>query len=215
VLRDAFLETAHEARDLIASRDVQLRWHEPSALREMSVGALAGHLGRCAIGVEEYLDGEVPANAPGLGGPLTADQYYTQGVALTDDINDALNTGVRQRGQEMAAEGQDALVGRVDGGLARLAARLTLEPSTRTIVVFAGSVITLDEYLVTRMLELAVHIDDLAVSVGRAPPDLPAATYMYALGCMLQMARARHGDLAVLRAMARRERDTVGALRVF
>jgi hypothetical protein len=28
------------------------------------------------------------------------------------------------------------------------------------------------------------------------------------------VARIRHGDMAVLRALARRERDTVGALRV-
>jgi hypothetical protein len=212
MIRDAFLETAHEARDLLASRAVGQAWPEPSTLREMSVGALAGHLARCAIGVEDYLDGDAPE--PGAA-PLTADQYYTRGVALTSDIHDALNAGVRERGEQMASDGQGALVERVDAALARLGPRLPSEPVDRLVKAFAGSVMTLDEYLVTRTLELAVHIDDLAVSVGQPTPELPPVTYMCALGCMLQMARARHGDLAVLRAMARRERDAIDALRVF
>lgn len=210
MIRDAFLETAAEARDLIASPDVERRWDDASALRAMSIGALAGHLARCAIVVEEYLDG--PSPAPGR--LLTADQYYVEGVALTDDLDDDLNRGVRDRSVAVASAGAGQVVASVDEALARLRERLPREPADRSIAVIGGIAISLDEYLVTRLLELAVHIDDLCVSLGRPTPELPAVTYMCALGCMLQMARARHGDLAVLRAMARRERDSTSALRV-
>lgn len=211
MIRDAFLVTAAEARDLIAGRDVERRWDEPSALREMTIGSLAGHLGRCAIVVEEYLDGPPPA--PGR--LLTADQYYIEGVGLTDNLDDDLNRNVRERSVAIAAAGATGVVTLVDDALGRLRTRLPEQPSDRAIAVIGGIAISLDEYLVTRMLELAVHIDDLCVSLERPTPDLSPVAAMCALGCMLQMARSRHGDLAVLRSMARRERDTVSALRVF
>jgi hypothetical protein len=210
MIRDAFLVTAAEARDLIASREVDRRWDEPSALREMTIGALAGHLARCAVVVEEYLDGPPPA--PGR--LLTADQYYVEGVALSDDIDDDLNRSVRDRSVAVAAAGAANLVAMVDDAVSRLHARLSAEPPDRAIAVIGGIAISLDEYLVTRLLELSVHIDDLCVSLDRPTPDLSPVAAMCALGCMLQMARARHGDLAVLRSMARRERDAVSALRV-
>jgi hypothetical protein len=63
-------------------------------------------------------------------------------------------------------------------------------------------------------VELVVHIDDLAVSVGRPTPDLPATATACTIGCLLEIARTRHGDLAVVRALSRRERDPISALRV-
>jgi hypothetical protein len=63
-------------------------------------------------------------------------------------------------------------------------------------------------------VELVVHADDLAASVGVEPtPPQPAATAV-AIDVLVGVARVRHGDMAVLRALARRERDTVRALRV-
>jgi hypothetical protein len=68
---------------------------------------------------------------------------------------------------------------------------------------------------VTRMVELVAHTDDLAVSVGLEPPppDPDAATLV--VHCLVDVARRRHGDLAVVRALTRRERDVVDALRAF
>ena len=71
----------------------------------------------------------------------------------------------------------------------------------------------LDEYLRTRLVELTVHIDDLAISVDVAP-SVPAEAYAAAMDVLVAVGRRRHGDLAVLRALTRRERDQVEALRV-
>jgi hypothetical protein len=73
---------------------------------------------------------------------------------------------------------------------------------------------TLDEYLRTRVVELVVHADDLAASVGVEPVPPQPATTAVAIDVLVGVARIRHGDMAVLRALARRERDTVRALRV-
>jgi hypothetical protein len=75
-------------------------------------------------------------------------------------------------------------------------------------------VLTLDDYLVTRLIELLVHTDDLAVSVGLPSPDFPLAASRPAIAALVDVAILRHGDDAVLRALSRRERDAVDALRV-
>ncbi len=65
---------------------------------------------------------------------------------------------------------------------------------------------TLDRYLDTRLVELAVHVDDLAVSLGVATPELDDAATRRAVAVCAELARQRHGAVAVLRALARHER---------
>ena len=72
----------------------------------------------------------------------------------------------------------------------------------------------LDDYLITRLLEVVVHTDDLAVSLGIEPPDFPRPATAAVIDCLLEVARRRHGDIAVVRAFTRRERDRPEALRV-
>ena len=73
----------------------------------------------------------------------------------------------------------------------------------------------MDDYLVTRVVEIVVHTDDLSASVSIPTPHFDASTVNLAIDCLMDVARLRHGDMAVLRALARRERDQVEALRVF
>jgi hypothetical protein len=64
----------------------------------------------------------------------------------------------------------------------------------------------LDDLLVTRMMELAVHSDDLAVSVGIATPALPERAVDTVIELLSRLAVRRHGPTAVLRALSRAER---------
>jgi len=66
--------------------------------------------------------------------------------------------------------------------------------------------LALDDYLVTRLLELVVHMDDLAVSLGTPTPGLPAAATDTKITLLARIAAWRHGPLAVTRALARAER---------
>jgi hypothetical protein len=75
-------------------------------------------------------------------------------------------------------------------------------------------VVRFSDWLPTRVMELVVHGDDLAASVGiDAPPPSEAAAVTIDL--MVALARAVHGDLAVVRALARRERASRPVFPVF
>jgi hypothetical protein len=177
----------------------------------MTVGAVAAHLGRALFNVERYLDA-TPADPPEE--PISAASYFAS-ILKTSDLEDPLHVDVRARSAESAAEGWEALVTRFDDALGSLRARLTNEDRTRKLRVLGGLVMHLDDYLATRLVECVVHADDLAVSVGSPTPDFDPGVVDLAISHMVDVARLRHGDLSVIRALSRRERDEFDALRVF
>jgi Mycothiol maleylpyruvate isomerase N-terminal domain len=209
-IRKMYLACLQVALGLIERPEVEQRWDEPSALYGWSVSGLAGHLTRAFTTVIDYLD----ADPAPTGETLTAAAYYASAVD-TDDLDSELHRSIRRRGVEMAQQGHGPLVELQRRTLARLRAILDEEPGSRRVRVHKGMVVSLDDYLITRVVELGVHIDDLAVSVEVDTPPLPTAASDLAIDALVSTARHRHGDLGVLRALARRERDEVNALRVF
>ncbi len=206
--RAVFLAAAEAAHGVMSQPAVAEHWNDPSALARMSVGAVAGHLGRAVFTVPEYLDAQTP---PSSARTLSPSDYLS--VVLSDtDLDSPLHTGVRARSEAAAADGCIALVRRFDDTVRRLERRLRDEPVDRRLAVAGGNVMLLDGYLVTRIVELAVHTDDLAVSVGLDVGPTPGTDV--AIGALVDAARLRHGATAVLRALSRRERDEVSALRV-
>ncbi len=207
-VRRAYLELAGTTVELLGGRNIGDRWGERSALPELSVGALAAHLARAILQVEWYL--EMPEPAP----PASSAAQYYQSLDSTADLGSELNVGVRLRAEEAAAAGWARLFLDVRNVLERLTERLEHTPAERRLLVYGGRVLVVDEYLKTRLVEMTVHIDDLARSLEVPPPPLPEAATATAIAVMVDTARARHGDQAVLHALARRERDQAEALRV-
>ena len=208
-VRAAFLDTVEVACAVLALPEVARGWERPSALRLLTVQGLAGHLQRGAGTVDVYLDRPEPS-----GEPVTAAAYYARALPETEDLSSPIHTAIRERGEQQAAEGPERLAAEAAAAAARLRERLAAEPADRLVSVYQGLVIRLDEYLLTRLVELTLHIDDLCVSVGVPTPELPEAARAGAIATLVEVARLRRGDLAVLRALARRERDAVAALRV-
>ncbi len=206
--RDTFVATAAAVRTLLADERLRASWDEPSALAALTNGALAAHLARAALVVTPYLDGPPPE------GPLADASEYFARLSPPPDHDDALNRGLRDRANDGAAGGPDAVLAAFDDALGALRERFATEPPDRTLRVAADIPMRLDDYLVTRVLEMVVHGDDLAVSIGAPPPEFPSAATGATIDCLVGVARIRHGDLAVVRALARRERDTPAALRV-
>jgi len=204
--RSAFLAAAATARRVVALFQVGGRWKEPSALAEMSVGALAAHLVRAVTNVDRYIQDEPPDPAEP---PVSAAEYF---LPVDADRSSRINVGVRATSAEEALVGQRALLGRMDRAMERLGTRLPAEPGGRTVRVRDGEVLLLDDYLRTRLIELTIHSDDLCVSVGVQTPTLPGLDI--AVATLIEVATLRHGELAVLRALTRRERDPQDALRV-
>ncbi len=93
--------------------------------------------------------------------------------------------------------------------------RLEAEPPHRLMAVAGGLVVQLEEYLVTWLIELTVHTDDLAVSLDLDLPAVPPDVATAVTHGLMDIARLRHGDRAVIRAMTRRERASAELLRVF
>lgn len=208
-VRVAFLEAAAGAAILLGRSEMADHWNEASILPGFTISGLAGHLLRGMKTVEKYLDGSVPD-----GESISAAEYYVS-IAITADISSPLNRDVRSRGDEEAIIGSHAVAIEVQALLKRLRARLVTETFDRRLQVLGDLVINLDEYLRTRVVELVIHTEDLALSV--CLPDVTQvapAVATVAINTLVDLARLRHGDGAVLKALARRERDTVNALRV-
>ena len=208
-VREAFLAAVDAGREVLAAPQVAARWDEPSVLAEFSLRGLAGHLVRGALTVVEYL-----AAPPPVGEAIAAASYFAR-LEPAPDVTVGVHAGIRQRGEELAAGGWQALVALLDGARAGLAEALAGEPAEHRLAVFGGQVMRLDDYLLTRIVELLVHTDDLAASAGIEPPAPPAEAGRLALAYLLEVAVCRSGQLAALRAFSRRERDSVQALRVF
>ena len=64
-----------------------------------------------------------------------------------------------------------------------------------------------DDFLVVRLMEIVVHADDLACSVGIAAPAFGAEVLEPALALLAALAARRRGQDAVLRALSRHERS--------
>lgn len=74
------------------------------------------------------------------------------------------------------------------------------------MLVFDRWVLPLDQCLLTRLIELAVHLDDLAVSLDLATPAVPDDVAEIVISSLASIATGRHGTASVLRALSRRER---------
>ncbi|WP_182525497.1 maleylpyruvate isomerase N-terminal domain-containing protein [Nocardioides dongkuii] len=208
-VRAAYLQAAREATALIGSPAIAEAWAAESALPGMSVGALASHLARSVLQVEWFLDGPVTGTEP-----VSAVDYYARLVG-TRVPDSPLNIGVRARSNETAATGPAAVADEARAALDRLRERLGDEPADRRVAVLhrPGEEMLLDDYLQTRCVELAVHIEDLGLSAC-IPVQAPPAATAIAVELLVAAARARHGDHEVLQALSRRERDDNDALRV-
>lgn len=208
--RQTYLDAVDAALDVFRTAELGASWTQPSALTAWSVAGLAGHLARAVTTVEQYLEAEGAPGARRIG----AGEYYAT-VVDTSDLDSDLHRTIRRRGDEMAAGGLEQLRERVEAAADRLRKRLPEEPDDRSVAVFQGVVLSLDDYLGTRLVELVVHADDVAVSLGIPTPAFSADAYRVVEDVLVDTARRRHGDLAVVRALARRERDAADALRVF
>lgn len=210
-VRSAYLRTLDLAIATTAAPEVAAAWDAESVLPKLSVRGLAGHLARAGTLVEQYLDAGFPDETH----PVADAAEYYDTAAVSSDVDDAVNTSIRERGEAIGEHGHAAVVELLQDARAALTTRLATEPADVRIAVTAGMVLPLDEYLVTRIVELITHTDDLAVSVGVPSPTPDPVAATLAIHCLVSLGRRRHGDLAVLRALTRRERDTVAALRAF
>ncbi|MEV0086524.1 maleylpyruvate isomerase N-terminal domain-containing protein [Saccharopolyspora sp. NPDC050642] len=199
-IREAYLQAAASTAEVLGDPAVAAAWDRPSALAEFSVRGLAGHLASQVLLVPRVLAAAEPEE-----GPVPLLGYYAQSEWIGADVNAEVNVRLREMGEGFATEGAAALVAEVDSAVRDLRSALPGTSADRS-VAFSRRVLHIDDFLITRMMEIAVHSDDLASSVGIATPELPPEVYDHVLALLSQLAVRRHGQTAVLRALSRAER---------
>lgn len=207
-----FLGAADAFCDLAEHDQVATRWTDSSALEGYSIGGLVGHVSAGLGWVEPLLETPPPGDAPVLS---LGDYCAPFPVRNPQDLDSQLHTWVREQGERGAQRGPADTVGKLRGRVERLSELLPKEDLHRLVDLHptVPGAIRLDNLIRTRLLEVVVHGDDLAVSVGTAfSPHVEAAAL--AIETLITVARDNHGEFEVIRALARRERAAPGVVPV-
>lgn len=201
-VRKAYLSAASSAAQLLHDPAVANSWDAASALKYYAVRGLAGHLAGQIFFIQRAVDQPVP-NMP----TISILDYYRRVGWMNAGHEEHEHVRIRKGSQDAAADGPSALLARVDATLAALPGILITEPAGRAVHLPGWDwTLALDDFILSRMLELAVHIDDLAVSIGVATPALPPTVIEPVIDVLSRLAIRRHGPTAVLRALSRNER---------
>jgi uncharacterized protein (TIGR03083 family) len=208
-----FVLACELATGIIGDRRVAARWRDPSGLPGFSVGGVAAHMYAATRRFEVALDEPVAGEPIVLG---VGEFYGLNRVDDPSDLQGGLHPLLREDAERRAGYGPAAVADRFTAVVGRLFDRLPNEPANRLVPVWtvAGGATPLTVYVATRVVELVVHADDLASSAGLEPLTVPPEAASTAIGVFVEMARHRSGDLAVVRAFARRERAGADTLRV-
>jgi len=188
--------------DLVASVEVADAWEHESALTGMTVGGLARHLvsqAECAV---EFLSTPGPPDAQAL----TLVGHYDRVDWLHAPVYAVENTSIRDDFNQMGAAGHAESVETLAHARVQLAAAINAAGPT-TYVPWQDCALPTDDFLVVRLMEMVVHTDDLACSVGVAVPAFDPEVLEPVLALLAALAARRRGPGAVLRALSRHERS--------
>ncbi len=219
--RALVVEAVEQAAEFMDTDQVVSAWEQASVLDGMTVGALCAHLVRAAGATIAYLDRTDPSGATQVGTERNAGRTTGEGesgsAGDTDVLtpvtyfNAALEAPIHVRIKEVSAteasKGHADVVAearRVAEGLAR---RLPDESTDRMVEALGGRALTLDDFCRTRLIEVLMHTEDLAASIGVEPPPTNPAATGEIIDILVGIARHRHGDWAVIRMLGRAERD--------
>ncbi len=200
-VRGLAVAAVEDAADLLARPSVEQRWSEPSALDGMTVGGLAAHLVRAAGATLAYLDRTDPTATP-------TDSVLSPVTYFHAALDAPIHTRIKEVSADESSIGAPAMAAKCRRVADELRARLATESPDRLVGALGGRMISLDDFCRTRLIEVLTHIDDLVVSAGEEWPELDPESMTIVFEVLLGIARAEHGDRAVLHAFSRAERQT-------
>ncbi|MEZ0110775.1 hypothetical protein ABH920_004790 [Catenulispora sp. EB89] len=212
MIRESYLAAAEAAANLLAHPAVAQAWDEPSALAGYTVSGLAGHLAGQVNVVAKVLDGSDldPATEP-----VAALDHLLNARWLNAEPDGEVHLTIRASGAQYAEVGPKLLAEQTADVLDRLRRDLPGQPERRLVQFPWGPpALLLDDLLLNRMMELVVHLDDLAVSVAVPAPGLPVAATDAVIGLLAAVAARKHGPGALIRALSRAERAS-GSITAF
>jgi hypothetical protein len=217
---DSFAAGLADVRPLMASDAVAEAWDRPSAVAGLTVGGLAAHLTmavKALIGVFEARELAAPELRAAATGPATrrtaAAFVGSARFRGPEDRETDMSRWVQDKAATDAAKGRDVVLDRFDRGVPDIVALLGTVPPDREVTVPVNVVMSAGDYVGTRLIELVVHGDDLAASVGLEPPPFTEGATGAVLDILVASLRRGSGDMAVIRALTRSERADPEVLR--
>jgi hypothetical protein len=208
-VRQAFLDASTAATVLLDHPQIEARWDDAGASEGMTVGAIAGHLVQSGI---EMLAVCLEAPEPERSSRLLAPGRYFSGQSRDLEHDD--HRAIRDSANANSQIGPVETRRRASAAISALATELPAMSDDRQVLVLGRFTMMLDDLVITRLIEVLAHSDDLATSLG-VLYEPPAAALSAALPCLLDVARRRHGDLAVLRTITRGGRASEQVFPVF
>ena len=199
--RSAVIAAACHLTDLVGSDLVADAWDRESVLPGMTVGGLTRHLvsqPECAV---EFLTTPGPVDAP----LLSLIGHYELVDWLTAPIDAPENTSIRDDFNMLGSAGHADSVMVLARSLERLSSAIDAAGPT-TYVPWQHCELHTDDFLVVRAMEMVVHADDLACSMGAPAPEFGPEVLEPVLALLAALSSRRHGAQAVLRTLSRAER---------
>ena len=200
--RSAVSAAVDQILGLVGSAEVAAAWGQESALPGMTVGGLSRHLvsqPECAV---EFLTTPGPPDAP----LLTLIGHYDRVDWWRAPVDAAENTSIRDDFNHMGLAGHAECVEALARSRENLGSAIGAAGPV-TYVPWQDCALPTDDFLVVRLMEIVVHADDLACSVGLLPPEFDAEALEPVLAVLAALAARRGGQTGVLRALSRHERS--------
>jgi len=200
--RDSFLAAARITADLVRRPEVADQWGDESACAGMSVGGLAFHLASQITNTVRLVGAPASDDAP-----IALLEHYARAAWVHTGLDEEVNVGIREGSDDEAAAGPGALNALVDQQLALLPEVLGgADLDAAVLIPWQGWSLTVHDWLVTREMEIVVHSDDLAASIGVPTPEFPESVITPVLALLTGVAVRRHGQAALVRALSRPQR---------
>lgn len=201
-LTETVLDSAEIVRRLALTDTVAQRWGEESACPGMTTGGLTHHLTAQLTTTVRLLSAPRPAPDP-----IPLLDHYRRAPWANSGLDDEVNVSIREASDRAAEAGAAALAEQVAADLAALPSALAgVDDDTAVLIPWQGWSLTAHDLVVTRLMEMVVHSDDLAASVGVATPMFPDEAVRLVLDLLAGVAVDRHGQAAVVRALSRPQR---------
>ena len=197
------IHAVDQVADLVGRREVADAWTQESSCAGMSVGGLTRHLGDQATNIVRLLrpDNQGPPDVE----TIAVLEHYARAAWLREDLEGETNRGIRESADRQASTGHEVAVTTLAAARADLETVLADAPPT-TYIPWQGWALATDDFLVTRLMEMVVHADDLAVSVDVEPPRFEGGVLDPVLRLLTGIAVRRHGQDALVRTLSRPDR---------
>ena len=189
--------------ELVSRPEVTAAWTRESACAGMSVGGLTRHLASQPVNVVALLGADPSHGADAETIDLL--EHYARAPWLREDLDGQVNRSIRESSDREADDGPEVAVALISGALSKLGGALADAPAM-TYIPWQGWSLATDDFLVTRLMEMVVHSDDLAASVDVPTPDFGFDVLDPVLRLLSAIALRRHGRDALVRTLSRPQR---------